>query len=646
MEMCAVADMGLYGNAKHFPVSAPAPPPPAPVKAAAASQGKQAAVSAPAPPPPPPPPPFPVQAAAASQGKQEAEEDDMEVKELEKKIWRDQMLLRELRERKNNKEKAGSGEHYHSEGQARRKMSRAQDRILNYMLKMMDACRAQGFIYGIIPEKGKPVSGASENLRAWWKDQVRFDRNGPAAIAKYEADMLNEATDGCTPHTLQELQDSTLGTILSALMQHCDPPQRRFPLEKGVAPPWWPTGTEDWWPQLGLIKDQGPPPYKKPHDLKKAWKVSLLTAIIKHMSPDFSKIQRLVRQSKSLQDRMTAKESAIWLAVINRQEALFGKLPDISPAACEGAGSGSFHIGETSDYDVEGEEEFNPDVEETPHDVNSLNLGREAAGESPVIPPKVPMIKTGTVKSNTDFDPKRKQPSDEQRNMLDQKVTYTCVYPNCPYGDQCLGFLDRTSRNNHQLNCPYQFVTSRNFGLPGFQINSDKPAVFLPPFGQPQWHPKPGADVASQTPPSMNDPRLGLLEEGQNMITDLMSFGDSGLNQSEIMNYGDFNLIENQPPQHPNSKLPMDGNFYGQDVMMGSSIPQANNVPPNYLLIPPPTQIQHNDEVFKSPFEKTSSDGVTDFGFNSPYSLSPTDFDAADYALDELLMEDNSVGYP
>ncbi|KAJ6901387.1 hypothetical protein NC651_019217 [Populus alba x Populus x berolinensis] len=45
-----------------------------------------------------------------------------------------------------------------------------------------------------------------------------------------------------TPHTLPELQDTTLGSLLSALMQHCDPPQRRFPLEKGVAPHGGPLG--------------------------------------------------------------------------------------------------------------------------------------------------------------------------------------------------------------------------------------------------------------------------------------------------------------------------------------------------------------------------------------------------------------------
>ncbi|KAI9091596.1 hypothetical protein K1719_028039 [Acacia pycnantha] len=75
------------------------------------------------------------------------------------------------------------------------------------------------------------------------------------------------------PRTSKEEEDvkgPTSGSLLSALMQHCDTPQRRFPLEKGNPPPWWPTRNEDWWPQIGLPIDQGLPPYKKPHDLKKS----------------------------------------------------------------------------------------------------------------------------------------------------------------------------------------------------------------------------------------------------------------------------------------------------------------------------------------------------------------------------------------
>ncbi|CAI5471947.1 unnamed protein product [Closterium sp. Yama58-4] len=334
-------------------------------------------------------------------------DDEFDVDELERRMWKDRLKLKRIKDGQKAKDgetatpadeagdaavdapKDAAGEdeqktrqRQSQQDQARRKkMSRAHDGILKYMLKMMEVCNAQGFVYGIIPEKGKPVGGSSDNLRAWWKDKVRFDRNGPAAIARYNAEQAAASSAAAaaggngsvfpggmvpgaggiggsgfsalaTPQTLQELQDTTLGSLLSALMQHCDPPQRRFPLEKGVPPPWWPSGEEHWWPQLGLTRGTGPPPYKKPHDLKKAWKVGVLTSVIRHLCPDVARIRKLVRQSKCLQDKMTARESATWNAVLDQEEAEIlkaqGRLEDAakfdpfaagSPVRAPGAGA-------------------------------------------------------------------------------------------------------------------------------------------------------------------------------------------------------------------------------------------------------------------------------------------------------------------
>ncbi|XP_074321357.1 ETHYLENE INSENSITIVE 3-like 3 protein isoform X2 [Silene latifolia] len=286
--------------------------------------------------------------------------------ELERRMWKDRIKLKRLKERQKlaaqraaEKQKPKST----SDQARRKKMSRAQDGILKYMLKLMEVCKARGFVYGIVPEKGKPVSGSSDNLRAWWKEKVKFDKNGPAAIVKYEVEcaaMIEGANKGNGQSTLQDLQDATLGSLLSSLMQHCDPPQRKYPLEKGIPPPWWPSGNEDWWSKLGLPKGQSPP-YKKPHDLKKMWKVGVLTAVIKHMSPDIAKIRRLVRQSKCLQDKMTAKESSIWLGVLNREESLISQ-PSSDNGASGITGSppgprGSKKkptVSSDSDYDVDG----------------------------------------------------------------------------------------------------------------------------------------------------------------------------------------------------------------------------------------------------------------------------------------------------
>uniref|UniRef100_A0A0V0IVV8 Ethylene insensitive 3-like DNA-binding domain-containing protein n=1 Tax=Solanum chacoense TaxID=4108 RepID=A0A0V0IVV8_SOLCH len=516
-------------------------------------------------------------------------DEDIDVDELEKRVWRDKMKLKRLKEMNQGMEDVDSVKRRQSQEQARRKkMSRAQDGILKYMLKMMEVCKAQGFVYGIIPEKGKPVGGASDNLREWWKDKVRFDRNGPASIAKYQAEHAipgkNEVSNpvGPTPHTLQELQDTTLGSLLSALMQHCDPPQRRFPLEKGVSPPWWPTGQEDWWPQLGLQKDQGPPPYKKPHDLKKAWKVGVLTAVIKHISPDIAKIRKLVRQSKCLQDKMTAKESATWLAIINQEEALARELyPDRCPPLSSAGGSGTFTVNDSSEYDVDGaQDECNFDVQEQkPHHLNLLNVTVERFNERLPLQQQSHPIKDEMI-TNLDFTRKRKQ-SNEQPVTMAQ--IYTCEILQCPYSELCHGFQDRSARDNHQLACPFR--NTSQFGVSKFPMNEVKPVVF------PQQY-VPSSSVAlsvNPSPPPFDLFGVGVPEDGQRMIDDLMSFYDCNIQGNKSQNTGNVAVTkEQQLHEQPrvdqvnylHSRGMMEGNIF-KDINVSASQsmhPQSNPV--------------------------------------------------------------------
>lgn len=399
-------------------------------------------------------------------------DDDIDVDELEKRMWRDRIRLKRIKEQQKLKCQGDRPKQRQSQEAARRKkMSRAQDGILKYMLKMMEVCKAQAFVYGIIPEKGKPVSGASDNIRAWWKEKVRFDRNGPAAVAKYQAEhgMLGKGEGDTlvvsTPHTLQELQDTTLGSLLSALMQHCDPPQRRFPLEKGVSPPWWPTGDEEWWPKLGLQTGQGPPPYKKPHDLKKAWKVGVLTAVIKHISPDICKIRKLVRQSKCLQDKMTAKESATWLAVLNQEELLVRQQHNVADvltsyeSAVTGT-SGTFSISSVSEYDVEGYDDASKPY------LNGGGWDEEAVSFDPyvmkVLKQEVDVEddvcaysdRASNALQNRHPERKRKCSGDFQSGAI--KTVYTCANEQCPCAKDVNGFSDVLLRNLHQAACAYR----------------------------------------------------------------------------------------------------------------------------------------------------------------------------------------------
>ncbi|THG22981.1 hypothetical protein TEA_008403 [Camellia sinensis var. sinensis] len=140
-------------------------------------------------------------------------DEEIKAEDLEKRMWKDHIKLRRIKERQKlaalqaaEKQEPKKMRLDHAR---RKKMARAHDGILKYMLKLMEVCKARGFVYGIIPEKGKPVSGASDNIRAWWKEKVKFDKNGPAAIVKYEAECLTkEKEDGFQKRNSQNiLQD-------------------------------------------------------------------------------------------------------------------------------------------------------------------------------------------------------------------------------------------------------------------------------------------------------------------------------------------------------------------------------------------------------------------------------------------------------
>lgn len=312
----------------------------------------------------------------------------------------------------------------------RKKIARAQDAILKYMVKIMEVCKAKGFVYGIVPEQGKPVTGSSDSLRGWWKEKIRFDRAAPLAISEKRclppenstnilegiSDEILDPISSCMP-LLQDLQDTTLGSILSTMMQHCVPPQRRFPLEKGLAPPWWPTGKEIWWGEQGIIsQEQGVPPYRKPHDLKKVWKVSVLAAVLKHMSPDFDHVRRLVGQSLCLQGKMTAKDTARWSKVVNQEELILSQLTK----KCL-----KISVPENNDDD-------NQD---------------DHVSKGPTL--------RGSEKRKFEFD--QSSSSEDKVGSDNNSLLYACQNSLCLQSEKGFGFVDKSSRKEHELSkCAYR----------------------------------------------------------------------------------------------------------------------------------------------------------------------------------------------
>ncbi|KAL7230754.1 hypothetical protein ACSBR2_009106 [Camellia fascicularis] len=361
---------------------------------------------------------------------EEEEDDDYEGKEtgyneLKKRMLKDRMCLHKLKsqQRTTREPKPESSSSEPKQDQSRRKkMSTAQDAILKYMIKIMEDimedCKAKGFVYGIVPEHGKPITGSSDSLRSWCKEKVRFNQLAPPAIAKFVSPLLPleqaDQLDDPTSHMHLLLARHNFGfNSLCPNETQCTSTEVVFPLEKGLAPPRWPTGKELWWGDpvgdQGMQQEQGLPPYKKPHDLKKTWKVGLLAAIIKHVRPNLDTVRRLVVQSKCLQDKMTAKETATWSKVVNQEEALL-KLTEkslkISPE--------------------DGEEKEEEEVAVTRDAVDQSELRRRK---------------------------KRKCVFEGEEGVVG--ALYACQNLKCPQSELGLGFVDRNLRTEHESQCGY-----------------------------------------------------------------------------------------------------------------------------------------------------------------------------------------------
>ncbi|ESQ31364.1 hypothetical protein EUTSA_v10005551mg [Eutrema salsugineum] len=388
--------------------------------------------------------------------------------DLKKRMWKDRNLMSKLKQQKKDNyddhsvlsspstsTSASSSSSTtivrRAESSRRKKMARSQDSVLKYMMKIMEVCKARGFVYGIVPEKGKPVTGSSDSLRRWWKENVQFDQTAPNAVSDYltfaDAQLIssNESLDpNSYIHMLHELQDTTLGSLLSALMQHCVPPQRRFPLEKGLAPPWWPDGTELWWGEQGAAAfEHGPPPYRKPHDLRKAWKVSVLAAVIKHMSPNLERVRRLARQSKCLQDKMMAKETDTWSRVLNQEEAILKRLK-ISDDEEEGGNQ-------------EPERFISLDQESSLNDcllvANDQEVARLTGKDKRV-------DQESSLNACFLADQDQEQLGNKRKGkFVEQEATVsnvnTCQNSSCPSSDASLGFFDKNLRTGHEMECLY-----------------------------------------------------------------------------------------------------------------------------------------------------------------------------------------------
>ncbi|WZZ38023.1 hypothetical protein YC2023_034282 [Brassica napus] len=116
---------------------------------------------------------------------EEEGEEDISYDDLKRRMWKDRNLMEKLKQQKRQSNDVVSLASHRAEASRRKKMARSQDSVLKYMMKIMEVCKAKGFVYGIVPEKGKPITGSSDSLRRWWKETVQFDQTAPNAVSDY-----------------------------------------------------------------------------------------------------------------------------------------------------------------------------------------------------------------------------------------------------------------------------------------------------------------------------------------------------------------------------------------------------------------------------------------------------------------------------
>ncbi|KAF2922248.1 uncharacterized protein [Oryza sativa Japonica Group] len=126
----------------------------------------------------------------------------------------------------------------------------------------------------------------------------------PPAVAPAPRSSLAMAVSGLADHVLERM--------VKVLMRKCHPPQALYPLigKSPLRPPWWPTGREQWWPELGA--GAVVPPYRPAPLLSKAEKEVAVVAMVKNLVPDFERLFMAVRMAPSVTSRITDAEARAW----------------------------------------------------------------------------------------------------------------------------------------------------------------------------------------------------------------------------------------------------------------------------------------------------------------------------------------------
>jgi ethylene-insensitive protein 3 len=233
--------------------------------------------------------------------------------------------------------------------------------------------------------------------------------------------------------------------------------------------------------------------------------------------------------------------------------------------------------------------------------------------------------------ANLDFCRKRK-PGHELNTMMDHKI-YTCEFLQCQHSEFRHGFPDRTSRDNHQLSCPYR--RSSEFGASNYSVNEIKPVIFPQSFVQP----KPSVNPSSS---SFDLSGLGVPEDGRRMIHELMSSYDNNVQGTRNSNAGNGTSTKEQPLQKRNAQCQQDGYIQSQGMVLEGNMFESNNMSNNPSIFRPVDQCK----VTNSPFNPNPAESFQ-LMFSSPFNITPVDYPEGfpGASRDNLTRQDAGIWY-
>ncbi|MFX6532711.1 hypothetical protein ABTG41_00265, partial [Acinetobacter baumannii] len=195
-----------------------------------------------------------------------------------------------------------------------------------------------------------------------------------------------------------------------------------------------------------------------------------------------------------------------------------------------------------------------------------------------------------------------------------------------------IGFIDRTWRNNHQLNCQFRFSSSVRLCAPSYTVNNEKPSMSSVPFTETTSFALP----MNNSPTPVNGSVIEIPDDDQKMISELMSFYDSNIQQNSSFDSGNFSIGQN--PQKPAAICQQDDGYFKQGTATGSNSFQEAHVPLTNSVFPS-TEFQF-EQSNNSLFHGNMGENTADFQFSSPFDFTPVD-----YSIDALPKQEVSLWY-